>query len=566
MGLVYFLRLQEANRAALNENIKAITGGGSVADTIAAETQLYINNVRLDEGIAENKALKENVFAIIVCIQLRMPLIIVGPPGSSKTLSFQIVQQNVLNDANVRENIRVHGGIDNPSFFTGFLSVEAGVFHYQCSEHSTSNEVKTVFERAIQRQSGWESNHSAAKGSDSFQSGLKRTAVVFMDEAGLPEDAKESLKVLHYYLDDPAVGFVAITNRPLDAAKMNRAVVLFRPAADKQELGLLLAGSLGGRPDQAHHATVCAFRDAYHGLMSSTAPILPGSSIVFERRYGLRDFYNFGRYFARRCQTPQTPSDLELLHSLERNFNGVSRPEFEAIAAAFYTELERVASDDEAAAERGLARLRALRPRSVVDVLREALADNTADAKRMNETIVRYTLVLDETEDDSAARLLFHCGILDRSKTVVYDLSDFPADRNDVVRSTLISNIKHAMNKGTTVFLMHTAPIHGSLYDLLNQHFTRMEKRDEVVYYANVAVGSFSRPCQVHPNFRLIVHLPTWQQAPAPFYNRFEKYLITVTNLWEDLVNDARLKDSERTVLRQVSGWRGCIWSVGMVS
>ncbi len=47
---------------------------------------------------------QENVFAIIVCIQLRTPLIIVGPPGSSKTLSFQIVQQNVLNDQTVRES------------------------------------------------------------------------------------------------------------------------------------------------------------------------------------------------------------------------------------------------------------------------------------------------------------------------------------------------------------------------------------------------------------------------------------------------------------------------------
>ena len=44
------------------------------------------------------------MFAIIVCIQLRMPLIIVGPPGSSKTLSFQIVQQSVLNDATVRDS------------------------------------------------------------------------------------------------------------------------------------------------------------------------------------------------------------------------------------------------------------------------------------------------------------------------------------------------------------------------------------------------------------------------------------------------------------------------------
>jgi hypothetical protein len=51
---------------------------------------------------------------------------------------------------------------------------------------------------------------------------VQHVSVVFMDEAGLPEDAKESLKVLHYYLENSSVAFVGISNRPLDPAKMNR--------------------------------------------------------------------------------------------------------------------------------------------------------------------------------------------------------------------------------------------------------------------------------------------------------------------------------------------------------
>jgi hypothetical protein len=270
--------------------------------------------------------------------------------------------------------------------------------------------------------------------------------------------------------------------------------VLFRPAADQTELGLLLAGSLGEGPEMASSSVVCSFRDAYYNLMRRRTPLISGGT-VFRLRYGLRDFYNFGRYFARRCKV-WPPADIEVLRSLERNFHGATKPEFEAIAQSFFTELERT-NGDAGCEPRAVSRLASLRFRSVIDVLREALSDRKTDATRMNETIVRYQLVLDETEDDSAARLLFQCGILDRSQTIVYDLSDFPDDRNDVVRSTMISNIKHAMMKGKTVFLMHTAPIHGSLYDLLNQHFTRMEKRDGVVYYANVAVGSYSRPCQV---------------------------------------------------------------------
>ncbi len=81
-------------------------------------------------------AAQENVFAIIVCIELKMPLVIVGPPGCSKTLSFQIVQKYVLNDSTVRQT--KDEAVAIPKFFGGFNSIEAGVFHYQCSEHSTS--------------------------------------------------------------------------------------------------------------------------------------------------------------------------------------------------------------------------------------------------------------------------------------------------------------------------------------------------------------------------------------------------------------------------------------------
>ena len=110
VGFVYYLRLEDvpqrmealSARQQLNEKLREVAGL-SVADIVEHETVQYIKNARLDAGIAENKALKENVFAIIVCIQLRMPLIIIGPPGCSKTLSFQIVQQSILNDANVRE-------------------------------------------------------------------------------------------------------------------------------------------------------------------------------------------------------------------------------------------------------------------------------------------------------------------------------------------------------------------------------------------------------------------------------------------------------------------------------
>ena len=48
--------------------------------------------------------------------------------------------------------------------------------------------------------------------------------------------------------------------------------------------------------------------------------------------------------------------------------------------------------------------------------------------------------------------------------------------------------------------------------------------------FANLAVGSYSRPCIVHENFKLIVHIPAsaLPKTPLALLNRFEKYRVSV--------------------------------------
>ena len=52
---------------------------------------VVLDNVSLEKNIARNTALKENVFMMVVCIELRIPLFLVGKPGSSKSLAKTIV-------------------------------------------------------------------------------------------------------------------------------------------------------------------------------------------------------------------------------------------------------------------------------------------------------------------------------------------------------------------------------------------------------------------------------------------------------------------------------------------
>ena len=58
-----------------------------------------LNELYLGPNIARNTALSENVFMMVVCIELRIPLFVVGKPGSSKSLAKTVVADNMQGDA-----------------------------------------------------------------------------------------------------------------------------------------------------------------------------------------------------------------------------------------------------------------------------------------------------------------------------------------------------------------------------------------------------------------------------------------------------------------------------------
>ena len=309
LGLVYFLRLNTAYRKKYRKVLdhEMAPSQLSFSKTFQEELDWYINHIDLPKGIAKTEALKENLFAAIVCTMTHTPLIMVGSPGSSKTLSFNLTLANLKGQESKVPQFRET---------EIFKSLDPQI--YQCSRRTTSNEITTVFKRAINRQR----SHQSIP--------LPVYCVVFMDEAGLPEERHESLKVLHYFLDTQEVSFVAISNHVLDAAKTNRAVSLFRPEATREELTTLAKGCLCTTPDRPppelkrDMSIVSSFCTPYLTLMSKER---------FARFFGLRDFINFISYLRRKREEMLNPQLV--MEALERNFNGVSREDFHYICRLF---------------------------------------------------------------------------------------------------------------------------------------------------------------------------------------------------------------------------------------
>ena len=94
-----------------------------------------------------------------------------------------------------------------------------------------------------------------------------------------------------------------------------------------------------------------------------------------------------------------------------------------------------------------------------------------------------------------------------------------------------IAAVRHSATEGHTVVMCQTDSIHESFYDLFNRRFHRIDANTGPRYYANVAIGAHIKPCRVHPNFECVVVVKLSdlerKNIPAPFLNRFEKYLLS---------------------------------------
>ena len=151
---------------------------------------------------------------MFTAINKKIPLIIIGKPGCSKSLSFQLLIKSMKGKCSINK------------FFKQYPSIIRSCF--QGSITTTSKGVLNLFELAKKKLESFKNSKE------------ERIATIFFDELGLAEKSKDNpLKVIHSYLEyDEAItikntiGFIGISNWGLDAAKMNRAIILYVPELD----------------------------------------------------------------------------------------------------------------------------------------------------------------------------------------------------------------------------------------------------------------------------------------------------------------------------------------------
>lgn len=114
-----------------------------------------------------------------ICIELKIPLFLVGKPGSSKSLAKTVVTDVMQGQQSYSE------------LFQTFKEIQ--MVSFQCSPLATADGIKGTFRQCQKFQRERDLS--------------KFTSVVVLDEVGLAEDSpKMPLKALHPLLEDGCIG------------------------------------------------------------------------------------------------------------------------------------------------------------------------------------------------------------------------------------------------------------------------------------------------------------------------------------------------------------------------
>ena len=432
LSISYNVRL-DTKRYAYSARISRVLGYDEKTQDVMrlifrASQDAILKEMQLDDTIAKNDALVENTMMMCICIQLKIPLFLVGKPGSSKTLSKTVVNTLMQGKKSQSELFREH-----------FKEIQ--MFTYQCSPISTSESIHGIFRQCQKFQE---------------QKNLKKyTTVVVLDEIGLAEDSnKLPLKILHPLLEDGCldnetpsevkkVSFVGISNWALDPAKMNRGLLLSRTPPDKEDL-IKIGKGIAGKGNLSN----------LEGILSDLAS---GYMAVYSKQkreyYGLRDYYSVIKDLIRKVSELKTsPSFADIEYIIRRNFGGY----FENFVPAdvFMKEFKMISRTDEVEF-------------SYPGLIQSCLKEYNAHSYQS-----RYILFL--TKNQAALQILQLPQNQCETKRVVLYGSSFIGDNEYGSICKNINRIKIYMETGVQVVLSNLDNIYESLYDALNMNYVTL--------------------------------------------------------------------------------------------
>ena len=497
------------------------------------EQNYLLDNLQIPVGIAKNKNLKENIFLIFFCIINKIPVIICGAPGKSKTLSLEILQDSMK------------GKSSKSNFCRMFPPLTA--FKIQGSLNTTSDDILNIFE----------------KGRTYQKENKDKLSVIFMDEMGLAEISENNpLKVMHSELEqeENKISFVGISNWFIDASKMNR--VIYNVVQDNDEEDVIQTGKEIAKSyekieenfnSQQYYDLIIKLSRAYYKFICNKKKMQDINQFF----HGSRDFYSLIKSImkdiiknknnldnlSQKEDRNKLLNDI-CLNQISRNFNGLENS-IDEFNSYFLEDFEKI--------------FYSINKDYNYD-FKKCIQDNINDKDSRYLLLINdghlsqelFNYIIEEINDNRKKLIfggkdkenniqLFNDDDTDEKEIYVkyYIGSKFKGDRNNILYSNeILSKIRVQMETENILILKDLEFIYPALYELFNQNYIYLNGKKFV------HLGESKSLALVNDKFKVIVLIEkkNLENQEAPFLNRFEKHMINFSNLlnedMKELSND----------------------------
>ena len=494
-----------------------------------------VDEIKIEPGIAKNRALLENLFALFICINNKIPLFLCGKPGYSKSLSLSIIERAMRGKKSTSEKFKLLPEISRSTYQGSLTSTSEGVLNvFNNTRTKLKNnsirmekDVNILKQKVIKlkkefKKLQYENNISLIQEKEKeISQTIKEIEdlpkikdyifMIYFDEMGLAEISPNNpLKVIHsqleYEKEEEKLAFVGISNWTLDASKMNRGIYLAVSEPDEKdciETAIEIANSyekynnLGSRHEDIFKLLAKGYITYIHNPNNK-------EKIDF---HGARDFYHLIKLTARNFIKKELGAIIDdydiIRNSIQRNFGGYdgSVENFEKI-------------------------INQLDPQYNISTninITECINQN------INDKFSRYLMVI---SDPSKSQFLIKFFLDSINKEKIFLLgSQFEKDlKSEEYTASLLQKIQGAMRNGDIIVMNNLEPIYPSLYDLFNQTFIEICKKK----YARITIGSSTDSLfEVDEGFKSIILVDNkkLEQQDKPFLNRFEKQIFSFKDL-----------------------------------
>ena len=472
-------------------------------DFLLNEMGIVDNN---NKGISINCPLKENILVIFFSIYSCIPLIIVGKPGCSKSLSAQLIIEKMLGELSVS------------NFLKNYSSINATLFHG--SKMNTSETIEKIFDEVENKIE------------------IDTNTVLIFDYLDLTEKSgSHSLNILYNKFEminkKNRISFIGISNSLLDPSIMNR--VLFLSLSN-----LLLDDILSTAEAIANNFDNSLFKiykrkyeslgTTYYYYKNNLKEL--NDEFIFNF-HGNRDFYNIIKTFSTEMINNNKTDDKDKIEkafkkSLERNLNGL-----------------------EINGENSLAKYNSIINLDNINIF-DCIKDNIAS----NDN--RFILLISEKSMFNYIIDIMKNNIKQMNNNYIELIgSPFNEDKtNKSYNIDKILNIEKNVAEGKIIILSEFEQIYSIFYDLFNKNYIiKNGKKYYNIYYGtnDIKLSLINEKTKI---FILIdkIHL---RKQQLEFLDRFEKYYINF---------DIFLNEEEKEKSKIINNILGKIFSIGEIN